>query len=378
MGGIPGSPEVDMIVGVPKEIKTDEYRVAMIPVGVEELTKAGHKVVVQGGAGQGSGIADDDYARHGADIVSRGEELWQRADLVVKVKEPLPEEWPLLRRGQIVFTYFHFAADEKLTKAVMQSGITAVAYETIRDAKGQLPLLTPMSEVAGRMSIQEGAKYLERPFEGRGILLGGVPGVLPANVVILGGGVVGANAAKVAAGLGANIIILDINLDRLRYLDDVMPKNVTTLFNHRHNLLDSLLRADLLIGAVLIPGAKAPRLVKREDLKRMNPGSVIVDVAIDQGGSVETAKPTTHSNPTYIVDGVIHYCVTNMPGAVGRTSTYALTNVTLPYVLLIARKGLDKAVRESPALAQGVNIRDGKVTNQAVAETFGLEYVAVA
>ncbi len=367
-----------MIVGVPKEIKTDEYRVAMIPVGVEELTRAGHRVVVQAGAGQGSGISDEDYARHGAEIAAAAEDVWKRADMIVKVKEPLPKEWPLMRRGQIVFTYFHFAADEKLTRAVMQSGITAVAYETIRDARGQLPLLTPMSEVAGRMSIQEGAKYLERPFEGRGILLGGVPGVLPANVVILGGGVVGANAAKVAAGLGANVTILDINLDRLRYLDDVMPKNVTTLFNHRHNLLDSLVRADLVIGAVLIPGAKAPRLVRREDLGRMNPGSVIIDVAIDQGGCVETAIPTTHSDPTYIVDGVIHYCVANMPGAVGRTSTYALTNVTLPYVLQLAKKGLDKAVRENPALAQGVNIREGKVTNQAVAETFGLEYVAVA
>jgi alanine dehydrogenase len=366
-----------MIVGVPKEIKTDEYRVAMIPVGVEELTRAGHRVVLQAGAGQGSGIADDDYALHGAEIVPEADEVWRRADMTVKVKEPLPNEWPLMRRGQIVFTYFHFAADEKLTRAVMQSGITAVAYETIRDARGQLPLLTPMSEVAGRMSIQEGAKYLERPFEGRGILLGGVPGVLPANVVILGGGVVGANAAKVAAGLGANVTILDINLDRLRYLDDVMPKNVTTLFNHRHNLLDSLIRADLVIGAVLIPGAKAPRLVRREDLKRMNPGSVIIDVAIDQGGCVETAHPTTHSDPTYLVDGVIHYCVANMPGAVGRTSTYALTNVTLPYVLQIAKKGLDKAVRENAALAQGVNIRDGQVTNEAVAETFGLECVAI-
>jgi alanine dehydrogenase len=367
-----------MIVGVPKEIKTDEYRVAMIPVGVEELTKAGHKVIVQAGAGQGSGIADDDYARHGAEIATAAEDVWRRADLVVKVKEPLPHEWPLMRRGQIIFTYFHFAADEKLTRAVMQSGITALAYETIRDAKGQLPLLTPMSEVAGRMSIQEGAKYLERPFEGRGILLGGVPGVLPANVIILGGGVVGANAAKVAAGLGANVTILDINLDRLRYLDDVMPKNVTTLFNRRHNLLDSLLKADLVIGAVLIPGAKAPRLVKREDLGRMNPGSVLIDVAIDQGGCVETARPTTHSEPTYIVDGVIHYCVANMPGAVGRTSTYALTNVTLPYALQLAKKGLDKAIRENAALAQGVNVHEGKVTNEAVAETFGLEYVPVA
>ncbi len=363
-----------MLVGVPKEIKTDEYRVAMIPVGVEELTRAGHKVLVQAGAGQGSGIADDHYARHGAEIVAGAEEVWQRADLVVKVKEPLPPEWLLLRRGQIVFTYFHFAADEKLTRAVMQSGVTAVAYETIRDDQGRLPLLTPMSEVAGRMSIQEGAKYLERPFEGRGILLGGVPGVLPANVVILGGGVVGANAAKVAAGLGANVTILDINLDRLRYLDDVMPKNVTTLYNHRHNLLESLVKADLVIGAVLIPGAKAPRLVIREDLSRMQPGSVIIDVAIDQGGCVETARPTTHGSPTYIVDGVIHYCVTNMPGAVGRTSTYALTNVTTPYVLKIAKKGLDQAVRESKPLAEGVNVRDGQVTNRAVAETFGLDY----
>ncbi len=364
-----------MIVGVTKEIKTDEYRVAMIPVGVEELTRLGHRVLIQGGAGQGSGISDDQYASLGAEIVPEAANIWRRADLVVKVKEPLPEEWPLLRSGQIVFTYFHFAADEKLTRAVMQSGITAIAYETIRDARGQLPLLTPMSEVAGRMSIQEGAKFLERPFEGRGILLGGVPGVLPANVVILGGGIVGANAAKVAAGLGANVSILDINLDRLRYLDDVMPKNVTTLFSDRHNIMDSLIRADLVIGAVLIPGARAPYLVRREDLKRMVPRAVIIDVAIDQGGCVETSMPTTHSKPTYIVDDVVHYCVTNMPGAVGRTSTYALTNVTLPYVLQLAKKGLDRAVKENGALAQGVNIHRGKVTNPAVAETFGLECV---
>jgi alanine dehydrogenase len=364
-----------MIVGVTKEIKTDEYRVAMIPVGVDELTRAGHRVLIQAGAGQGSGISDDQYATHGAEIVPEASAIWKRADLVVKVKEPLPEEWPHLRAGQIVFTYFHFAADEKLTRAVMKSGITAVAYETIRDARGNLPLLTPMSEVAGRMSIQEGAKYLERPFEGRGILLGGVPGVLPANVVILGGGIVGANAAKVAAGLGANVTILDINLDRLRYLDDVMPKNVTTLFSDRHNILDSLDRADLLIGAVLIPGARTPYLVRREDLKRMTPRAVIIDVSIDQGGCIETSKPTTHSNPTYIVDDVVHYCVTNMPGAVGRTSTYALTNVTLPYVLQLAKKGLDRAVKEHSALAQGVNIRNGKVTSPAVAETFGLDCV---
>lgn len=361
-----------MIVGVPKEIKTDEYRVAMIPVGVEELTRKGHKVLIQAGAGLGSGIGDDLYAAHGAQIVDSAEEIWQ-ADLVVKVKEPLPNEWALLRPGQIVFTYFHFAADEPLTRAVMQSGITAVAYETIKDSRGNLPLLTPMSEVAGRMSIQEGAKFLERPFEGRGILLGGVPGVLPANVVILGGGVVGANAAKVAAGLGANVTIMDINLDRLRYLDDVMPKNVTTLFSDRHNIVYSLHRADLLIGAVLIPGARAPYLVRREDLKYMTPRAVIIDVAIDQGGCVETSRPTTHSNPTYIVDEVLHYCVTNMPGAVGRTSTYALCNVTLPYAMQLAGKGVERAAKENPGLAMGVNIHRGKVTNRAVAETFGLE-----
>jgi alanine dehydrogenase len=367
-----------MIVGVPKEIKTDEYRVAMIPVGVEELTRAGHQVLIQSGAGQGSGISDEQYASNGAEIVANPADIWRRSDLIVKVKEPLPQEWPLLRSGQIVFTYFHFAADEQLTRAVLQSGITAIAYETIKDGRGQLPLLTPMSEVAGRMSIQEGAKFLERPFEGRGILLGGVPGVLPANVVILGGGIVGANAAKVAAGLGANVAILDINLDRLRYLDDVMPRNVTTLFSDRHNILDCLTRADLVIGAVLIPGARAPRLVRREDLRRMIPRAVIIDVAIDQGGCVETARPTTHSQPTYIVDDVVHYCVTNMPGAVGRTSTYALDNVTLPYVLQLAKKGLDRAIRENAGLRQGVNICRGKVTNEAVAATFGLEHSPVA
>ena len=306
------------VVGVPNEIKTHESRVALTPVGVEELTRCGHAVLIQAGAGQGSGISDEQYAQHGAAIVPAAADIWKNADLIVKVKEPLPVEWPLMRPGQVVFTYFHFAADERLTRAVMQSGVTAIAYETIKDAKGTLPLLTPMSEVAGRMSIQEGAKFLERPFEGRGILLGGVPGVLPANVVIIGGGVVGANAAKVAAGLGASVAILDINLDRLRYLDDVMPKNVTTLFSDRHNIRDSLKRADLVIGAVLIPGARAPYLVRREDLGRMNPGSVIIDVAIDQGGCVETSRPTTHANPTFIVDDVVHYCVTNMPGAVGR------------------------------------------------------------
>jgi alanine dehydrogenase len=287
----------------------------------------------------------------------------------------MAQEWPLLRVGQIVFTYFHFAADRGLTDAVMKSGITAIAYETIKDKNGALPLLTPMSEVAGRMSIQEGAKFLERPFEGRGILLGGVPGVLPANVVVLGGGVVGANAAKTAAGLGANVILLDINLDRLRYIDDVMPPNVTTLYSDRHNILDSISHADLVIGAVLIPGAKAPRLVRRDDLKRMPKRAVIIDVAIDQGGCIETSRPTTHSKPTYIEGDVVHYCVTNMPGAVGRTSTYALTNVTLPYVLQLANYGFAPALNHNPALAQGVNIHQGKVTNPAVAETFNLPWV---
>jgi alanine dehydrogenase len=360
------------IIGVPKEIKTDEYRVGMIPVGVEELARAGHRVLIQAGAGQGSGISDEHYQEQGAEIVATAAEVWQRAELVVKVKEPLPEEWPLLRAGQILFTYFHFAADRALTDAVRRARITAIAYETIRDQNGNLPLLTPMSEVAGRMSIQEGAKFLERPFEGRGILLAGVPGVLPANVVILGGGVVGANAAKIAAGLGANVTILDINLDRLRHIDEVLPPNVTTLYSDRHNILDCLARADLLIGAVLIPGARAPHLVRRDDLKRMPRRAVIIDVAIDQGGCIETSRPTTHSQPTYMVDDVVHYCVTNMPGAVGRTSTYALCNVTLPYVLLLARLGFEAAVRVNPALAQGVNIQGGNVANLAVAETFQL------
>src|SRR3954465_6689662 len=290
------------VVGVPNEIKTHESRVAMTPVGVEELHRSGHRVLIQSGAGQGSGISDDRYAQHGAEIVGTAEDVWRGADLIVKVKEPLPVEWPLMRPGQVVFTYFHFAADEGLTRAVMQSGIPAVAYETIRDARGNLPLLTPMSEVAGRMSIQEGAKFLERPQEGRGILLAGVPGVAPAEVAILGGGVVGANAAKVAAGLGANVYILDINLERLRYLDDIMLPNVTTLYSDRHTIRESIDRADLVIGAVLIAGARAPRLVRREDLGRMKTGAVIVDVAIDQGGCIETSRPTTHQHPTYVVD----------------------------------------------------------------------------
>jgi alanine dehydrogenase len=362
-----------MIVGVPKEVKTDEYRVAMTPVGVEELTRTGNQVLIEAGAGQGSGISDEQYSDCGAEIVGSCAPIWQKSDMIVKVKEPLADEWPLMQKGQILFTYFHFAASEDLTRAVMKSEATAIAYETIKDGRGQLPLLTPMSEVAGRMSIQEGAKFLERPFQGRGILLAGVPGVAPANVVVFGGGVVGANAAKMAAGLGASVDILDINLDRLRYLDDTMPPNVTTLFSDRHNVLDCLRKADLVIGAVLIPGARAPRLVRRDDLKIMKPRAVIIDVAIDQGGCVETAKPTTHSNPTYIVDDIVHYCVANMPGAVGRTSTYALTNVTLPYTLQLAAKGADKATKDNEALAHGVNVRAGRVTNPAVADTFGLQ-----
>lgn len=364
-----------MIVGVPKEVKPDEYRVAMVPAGVEELTRAGHTVLIQAGAGAGSGVSDEQYAVNGARIVPSAADVWRQAELVVKVKEPLPDEWPHMRAGQTVFTYFHFAADRALTEAVIKSGITAIAYETIRDAKGTLPLLTPMSEVAGRMSIQEGAKYLERPFDGRGILLAGVPGVPAATVSVIGAGVVGANAARVAAGLGANVFILDVNLDRLRYIDDVMPQNVTTVFSNRLNILDCLRQSDLVIGAVLIPGAKAPHLVRREDLKIMQPRAVVIDVAIDQGGCFETSRPTTHAHPTYMVDDIVHYCVTNMPGAVGRTSTYALTNVTLPYALQLANKGPDRAVKENPALAAGVNIKAGKVTNAAVAETFGLECV---
>ncbi len=363
-----------MIVGVPKEIKRDEYRVALLPVGVEELTRAGHTVLFESGAGLGSGIPDEVYAEHGAKLTDGPQRIFGEADLIIKVKEPLPAEWPLLRAGQTVFTYFHFAADRSLTEAVISSGITAVAYETLRDDQGRLPLLTPMSEVAGRMSIQEGAKYLERPQMGRGILLGGVPGVAPARITILGGGVVGANAAKVAAGFGANVGLLDVNMDRLRYLDDVMPPNVDCLFSDRHTIREQLKHADLVIGSVLIPGAKAPRLIEQEDLKLMQPGSVIIDVAIDQGGCVATSRPTTHSEPTFIVDQVLHYCVTNMPGAVGRTSTYALCNVTLPWALQIANRGIAAAAQTLKPIARAINIADHKVVNRAVAATFELPY----
>jgi alanine dehydrogenase len=365
-----------MIIGVPKEIKRDEYRVGLLPVGAEELTRAGHRVLVEAGAGLGSGLADDQYACHGAQLVATPAELYALAEMIVKVKEPQHDERPLLRRGQIVFCYFHFAADRQFTEDIVASGAIAVAYETLRDDRGRLPLLTPMSEVAGRMSIQEGAKYLERPQMGRGILLGGVPGVEPAHVAILGGGVVGANAAKIAAGLRANVALLDINMDRLRYLDDIMPPNVTALFSDRHTVREQLRKADLVIGSVLVPGAKAPVLVERDDLRLMKPGSVIIDVAIDQGGCVATSRPTTHSGPTFVVDDVVHYCVTNIPGAVGRTSTFALCNVTLPWALEIANRGLPAAAEALAPISRAVNICEGEVTNRAVAETFGMKYCA--
>jgi len=363
-----------MRVGVPKEVKPDEYRVGMMPVGADQLVRAGHQVFVETNAGVASGFADDDYKRVGATIAKSADEVFGNADMIVKVKEPQAAEIGRFRRGQIVFTYFHFAADRELTQACIRSGIVAIAYETIKDKRGTLPLLTPMSEIAGKMSIQEGAKYLEKPMMGRGILLGGVPGVEPAHVVVLGGGVVGTNAAKVAAGLGANVIIMDVNLDRLRYLDDVMPANVHTVFSDPHTVRAHLLEADLVVGAVLIPGATAPRLVTRDDLKAMKNGSVIVDVAIDQGGCVETARPTTHQNPTYVVEGVVHYCVTNMPGAVGRTSTIALCNATLPYALRIAKKGYERAAEEDPGLAEGINLVEGRVTHRAVAESLQLKH----
>jgi len=363
-----------MIVAAPSEVKRDEYRVGLLPVGVEELTRAGHKVLVQAGAGLGSGLADHDYLRHGAEMVARPEEIYGRAELIIKVKEPQPDELKLLRPGQVLFAFFHFAADRSLTEAMLAGGAVAVAYETLRTDNGRLPLLTPMSEVAGRMSIQEGARYLERPQMGRGILLGGVPGVEPAHITILGGGVVGTNAAKVAAGFGANIGLLDVNIDRLRYLDDIMPQNVTTLFSDRHTVREQLKRADLVIGSVLVPGARAPQLIEREDLKLMKPGSVIIDVAIDQGGCVATSRPTTHSDPTFIIDEIVHYCVTNMPGAVGRTSTFALCNATLPWALKIAERGLLAAAEESGPIASAINVYEGEITNRAVAETFALPY----
>lgn len=359
-----------MKIGVPAEVKSDEYRVAMLPVGVEVLVAAGHHVAIQAGAGIGSGIPDEDYVQAGGQLMSDTKDIFEFADLIVKVKEPQPQEWPLITSGMAVFTYFHFAADRELTDAMKQSGATCFAYETLSDANGRLPLLTPMSEVAGRMSIQEGAKYLEKPQMGRGILLAGVPGVQPAHITILGGGVVGANAAKIAAGFGASVAILDVNLDRLRYLDDTMPANVNVLFSDRHMILSQLALADLVIGAVLIPGAKAPNLVRAEDLQRLRPGTVMIDVAIDQGGCFETSRPTTHRDPTYLVDDIVHYCVTNMPGAVGRTSTFALCNATLPWVARLAKMGIEAAANAEGPLKQAANIHQGMIVNQAVADAF--------
>lgn len=363
-----------MRIGVPREVKPDEYRVALMPVGAESLVMAGHEVFIETQAGAASGFLDEDYRKVGATIVPTHEEVFSQVEMIVKVKEPQPLEISLFRPGQIVFTYFHFAANAELTQACLKSGIIAIAYETIKDRNGLLPCLTPMSEIAGKMAPHEGAKYLEKPMMGRGILLGGVPGVAPAHVVVLGGGVVGTNAAKIAAGLGADVILMDINLDRLRYLDDVMPANVKTIFSDSHTIRDHLRQADLVIGAVLIPGAKAPRLVKRSDLKEMKNGSVIVDVAIDQGGCFETSRPTTHQQPTFIVEGVVHYCVTNMPGAVGRTSTIALCNATLPYALRIANQGYIKAASEDPGLAEGINLVSGQLTHAAVARSLHLPH----
>jgi alanine dehydrogenase len=364
-----------MIVGVPKEIKTAENRVALVPAGAESLAGDGHTVLVEQGAGLGSGFSDDAYRAAGAEIAPSVDDVWGRAELILKVKEPIEPEWPRIRKGQVLFTYFHFAASEPLTRAIIKSGSVAIAYETVQLSTGELPLLTPMSEVAGRMAVQEGAKYLEKVFGGSGILLGGVPGVLPAEVLIIGGGVVGTNAAKMAAGLGAHVTLLDVTLDRLRYLSDVLPPNVELLYSNRHNILEQLKKADLVIGAVLLPGAKAPSLVKRGDLKLMKPGSVIVDVAVDQGGCIETIKPTTHDKPTYVVDGIIHYAVANMPGGVPRTSTLALTNATFPYAKRLARMGWKDACRKDSSLALGLNVVDGKVVYPGVAEAFNLPLV---
>jgi alanine dehydrogenase len=363
-----------MKIGVPKEIKTNENRIALVPAGAEALVAAGHSVFIERSAGEGSGFSDELYTRVGAAIAPDADTVWREAEMILKVKEPIAPEWPRIRKGQVLFTYFHFAADEALTRAHLKSGAVCIAYETVELPTRELPLLTPMSEVAGRMAVQEGAKYLEKLYGGRGVLLGGVPGVAPAKVVVLGGGIVGINAAKMAAGLGATVVVLDISLERLRYLSDVMPANVVLIHSNRHNILEQLASADLVVGAVLVTGANAPRLVRREDLRLMRPGSVIVDVAIDQGGCVETIHATTHENPTYVVDGVIHYGVANMPGGVPRTSTLALTNATFPYALQLANKGWKQALASQPALLKGLNIVDGQVTYPGVAEAFGIAY----
>lgn len=366
-----------MIIGVPKEIKNNENRVALTPAGAQELVKRGHTVYVQAKAGEGSGFTDEDYTGAGARMLSKADEVFSIAEMIMKVKEPIEQEYNLIKKDQLVFTYFHFASYEPLTHAMIKTGAVCLAYETVERTDGSLPLLVPMSEVAGRMSIQEGAKYLEKPLKGRGILLGGVPGVMPAKVLILGGGVVGTNAAKMAAGMGADVIITDVNLNRLRYLDDVMPKNVHTMVSNDYVLRDLVKTSDLIIGGVLIPGAKAPKLITRDMLKTMRPGTVLVDVAVDQGGCIETCKPTTHEDPTFIIDDVVHYCVANMPGAVPYTSTLALTNATLPYALKLAGQGWKKACSENQDLKKGLNVINGKVVYKAVADAFNLQYTDV-
>jgi alanine dehydrogenase len=367
-----------MIVGILKEIKVLENRVCMTPAGVEVMAQHGHQMLVETNAGRGSGFSDEEYVAAGATIVATPAEIYAKADMVMHVKEPQPQEYGMIRKGQIVFTYLHLAADEQQTRALIDAGSVNIAYETIQKADGSLPLLTPMSEVAGRMATQEGASYLQMTKGGRGILLGGVPGVEPGNVVVIGGGVVGINAALMACGLGARVYLLDTNLDRLRYLREVMPSNCFPIMSSKPKLRELLREADLVVGAVLIPGAKAPKLVTRDMLKVMKPGSVMVDVAIDQGGCFETSKATTHADPVFTVDGVIHYCVANMPGAVAKTSTLALTNATLPYALQIADKGWKKACQDNPEIAVGVNILDGKVTYKAVAEAFDLPYTPLS
>jgi len=367
----------DMIIGVPKEIKNNENRVALTPAGTKELTKRGHTVYVQSTAGIGSGFSDEMYSGAGAKMLSTAKEVFDIAEMIIKVKEPIESEYSLIKKDQLVFTYFHFASYEPLTKAMIETGAVCLAYETV-EKDGGLPLLVPMSEVAGRMAIQEGAKYLEKPLKGRGILLGGVPGVMPGKVLILGGGVVGTNAAKIAAGMGADVIITDVNLSRLRYLDDVMPKNVSTMASNEYTLRELVQTHDLIVGAVLIPGAKAPKLITKDMLKTMRPGTVLVDVAVDQGGCIETCKPTTHENPTYIIDDVVHYCVANMPGAVPYTSTLALTNATLPYAIKLAGQGWKKACLGNEDLRMGLNVINGKVVYKAVADAFNLPYTDVS
>ena len=361
-----------MIIGIPKEIKNNENRVALTPAGAKELVKRGHTVYVQHTAGENSGFPDSAYETVGAKILPSINDVYQTAEMIVKVKEPIAVEYPLVRKGQLVFTYFHFASDEKLTLAMMDSGSVCLAYETVENPDGTLPLLIPMSEVAGRMSIQEGARFLEKPQGGKGILLGGVPGVKPARVLVLGGGIVGYNAALMAAGMGADVTIADISLPRLRHLEEIMPANVRTLYSSTHNIETELPATDLVIGAVLIPGAKAPHLITKEMLGLMKPGSVLVDVAIDQGGCFETSHTTTHADPVYTVDGIVHYCVANIPGAVPQTSTLALTNATLPYVLELADKGWKEACKEDKTLYPGLNIIEGQIVYPAVAEAFGL------